>query len=121
MDPIGEEIDFGADIWWLEEGYVGRYEMTEEDLEDMKSSGLIRTSEVDKKGDLLEIGKDGKIRFDYFSRVYEGRIQLYSRGLPAMNEPSKQPTITVTNIQPAVRKSKTIAIMAKKSSYMRLR
>ncbi|MDO4787778.1 MAG: hypothetical protein Q4A19_01295 [Johnsonella sp.] len=134
IDHIGEEIDFGDDIWWLKEGYVGRYEMTDEDIADMKDSGLISSSNVDKGGVLLQIGKDGKVRFDYYGMAYEGtmpdkryygksvvvalkfkyefrtfdiilrngrshdvpsRIQFYSKGLPATNEPSKQPPITV--------------------------
>lgn len=142
IDHIGEEIDFGEDIWWRVEGYVGRYEMTDRDISEMKDGGLIGGSDGDTNGILLQIDKDGKVRFDYYGSVYEGtmpdkryygqsavvplkfkyetrtfaillrngrnheapsRIQFYSEGLPATNEPSRQPPIRVylTKTDPA--------------------
>ena len=133
MNHVGEEIDFGGDIWWNVEGYAGHYEMTEEDIADMREDVML-SSWVPDGQTVLEIGTDGKVRFDYEGQVYEGmlpekrcygthaavlvssqserrsfeiilregrvheaptRIEFYSEGLPATNEPSKAPPLTV--------------------------
>lgn len=134
-DHTGEEIDFGDDIWWIVEGYPGRYVCTEEDLEDMKGAyfvdgELFRSEEKPE----LEISKDGHVVFRYFDQEFRGelpekryyrndvgvfleseserrtfriilrdakdhstpdRIEFYSEGEPATNEPSKVPPILV--------------------------
>lgn len=69
----GEEIDFGKDIWWKAEGYVGGYEISDDDILDMQKRFLTDSNkQADKDFALLNISKDGKIRFDYYGEVYEG-------------------------------------------------
>lgn len=73
MNHVGEEIDFGGDIWWNAEGYAGRYEMTEEDITDMRRDAVLSTWVPDGPV-VLEIGTDGKVYFDYNGTVYEGTL-----------------------------------------------
>ena len=69
----GEEIDFGNDIWWQVEEYAGRYEISDEDLVDMKNTADFN-SQIEKKDSVLMISKDGKVRFEYFGKIYEGEL-----------------------------------------------
>lgn len=131
----GEEINFGEDVWWQAEGYVGQYEMTAADFLDMQNNQVADSKrQAGENSAVLTISEDGKIRFDYYGKVYEGvmpgkryygvdvavglksqseyrafsiilrndrhhdapsRIEFHSEGLPATNEPSKQPPLTV--------------------------
>ncbi len=111
----GEEIDFGGDLWWEAENYVGTFTSEEEDAK-------------------LVIAESGEVSFAYQGRQFTGklpekryyrcdaevfmeagdeertfriivedplpphdpsfqRIRFYSEGLPATNEPSKVPPI----------------------------
>ena len=120
----GEEIDFGGDIWWQVENYVGTF-----------------ASEGGKAK--LVISEDGAVTFDYDGRQFTGklpekryyreyaavgmtagyesrtfyiivednlpdhdpsftRIRFYSEGLPATNEPSKVPPIEVDLIRDGI-------------------
>ena len=113
----GEEIDFGGDIWWLVENYIGTFSSKEEDAK-------------------LVISEDGEVSFDYMGEQFKGKlpekryyrtyveipmekgyesrrfqiiveddlpdhdptfrkIRFYSEGLPATNMPSTMPPIEV--------------------------
>lgn len=72
-DYYGEEIDFGDDIWWQVEEYVGQYEISDEDLVDMKN-GSNFNRQIEKKDAVLMISEDGKVRFEYCGKVYEGEL-----------------------------------------------
>ena len=131
----GEEIDFGEDVWWLVEGYPGRYSSTDEDKKDMEDGWFTQDALAHPEESAeLTISEDGKAVFDFFGEVFEGwlpkkryyksnvevfmtsdretrtfmiilregekhtaptRIEFYSEGLPATNEPSKVPSISV--------------------------
>ncbi len=134
-DHFGEEIDFGEDIWWLVEGYPGRYVTTDTDRKDMENGWFTQEalSHPEESAELT-ISRDGTVTFDFFGEVFEGRlpdkryyncnveilmrsdhedrtfmiilregkkhtvptkIEFYSEGLPATNEPSKVPSISV--------------------------
>lgn len=73
MNHVGEEIDFGGDIWWNVEGYSGHYEMTDEDIADMRKD-VVLNSWVPDGPVTLDIGTDGKVSFDYAGRLYEGTL-----------------------------------------------
>ncbi len=127
----GEEIDFGGDIWWMAEGYPGRYVCTDEDIDDMRS--VYSALETEERPELT-ITEDGHAVFAYEGTVFEGtlpqkryyreyvsvymesqtqrrtfriilregevhskpeKIEFYSEGLPATNEPSDTPELTV--------------------------
>lgn len=70
---VGEEIDFGEDIWWIVEGYAGHYEMTDEDIADMRKN-VMQGSWVPEGPVVLDIGTDGKVSFDNAGRIYEGTL-----------------------------------------------
>ncbi|RRD94536.1 hypothetical protein EII17_07750 [Clostridiales bacterium COT073_COT-073] len=72
-DHYGEEIDFGDDIWWQVEEYVGQYEISDEDLVEMKNS-IGFNPKIEKKDAMLMISEDGKVRFEYYGKVYEGEL-----------------------------------------------
>ncbi|RRD94649.1 hypothetical protein EII17_06990 [Clostridiales bacterium COT073_COT-073] len=72
-DHYGEEIDFGDDIWWQAEEYVGQYEISDEDLVEMKNTSNFN-QQIEKKDALLRISEDGKVRFEYCGKVYEGEL-----------------------------------------------
>ena len=113
----GEEIDFGGDVWWLVENYIGTFSSKEEDAK-------------------LVISEDGEVSFDYMGEQFKGKlpekrcyrtdveifmekqyesrtfriiveddlpdhdpafrkIRFYSEGLPATNMPSTMPPIEV--------------------------
>ena len=132
-DHYGEEIDFGDEIWWQVEGYAGQYELSDEDLVEMKNTADFNR-QIEKKDAVLRISEDGKVRFEYCGKVYEGelpkeryyevnvtidlksgyesrsfeiilrdteahdapsKIKFYSVGMPATNEPSEQPPLSV--------------------------
>ena len=119
----GEEIDFGGDVWWKVENYVGSFSSESGDAK-------------------LEISENGDVCFDYQGRQFVGklpekryyrsdaavymeagyerrtfriivqdrlsahdpsfrRIRFYSEGLPATNEPSKVPPIEAELIREA--------------------
>ena len=63
----GEVIDFGDEDWWVVEGYVGAYTMTEEDFED--SYGVSSAAKVN-----LVIGEDGSVVLDIDEEHYEGKL-----------------------------------------------
>ncbi|MDO4764526.1 MAG: hypothetical protein Q4A29_00585 [Eubacteriales bacterium] len=69
----GEEIDFGDDIWWQIEEYVGQYEISDEDLVEMKN-GSNFNRQIEKKDAMLRIDEGGKVRFEYCGKVYEGEL-----------------------------------------------
>ena len=134
-DHVGEVIDFGDDIWWQAEGYVGKYVITEKDKEEMKEEYFTQDAVSHTEGTaVLEISEDGHAVLDYFGVLFEGdlpkerryhtdfvirmdspeqnrsfqvslregeyhsvpeKIELYSEGLPATNEPSKVPPLSV--------------------------
>ncbi|MDO4799425.1 MAG: hypothetical protein Q4A52_02780 [Bacillota bacterium] len=72
-DHYGEEIDFGDDVWWQVEEYAGQYEISDEDLVGMKN-GSNFNRQIEKKDALLTISEDGKVRFEYCGKVYEGEL-----------------------------------------------
>lgn len=73
LNHVGEEIDFGGDLWWNAEGVAGRYEMTKEDAADMRQDTVLATR-VPEGQVILEIGTDGAVQLDYDGRIYEGKL-----------------------------------------------
>ena len=63
----GEVIDFGDEDWWVVEGYVGSYAMTEEDYEE--SYGVYDVSEAS-----LVIAADGSVVLEIDEEHYEGTL-----------------------------------------------
>lgn len=72
-DHYGEEIDFGDEIWWQVEEYVGQYKISDEDLVEMKNTADFN-SQIEKKDSMLMISEDGKVRFEYCDKVYQGEL-----------------------------------------------
>lgn len=72
---LGEEIDFGGDIWWQAEGYVGTYELTDEDREDMQDAWYTpgQVSDPDSHASLV-ISEDGSAVLDYFGEIFRGTL-----------------------------------------------
>ena len=131
----GEQIDFGDELWWQVEGYVGRYVMTDGDLVDMQDEYFTQDATARKEKNVtLEISEDGHAVLDYFGEVFEGdlpekryyrtdigismnsprqhrvftirlregddhsvpeKIEVFSEGEPATNEPSHVPPLMV--------------------------
>lgn len=135
INHAGEQIDFGKDLWWQVEDYVGRYVITNEDLEEMRD-GYDTWDALEHAGEKAElvISENGEVEFDYFGEIFKGklpekryyqeyvsvrvesdrenrtftiiprdfephetpnRINFYSEGLPATNEPSHVPPLSV--------------------------
>ncbi len=71
----GEEIDFGDDLWWQAEGYVGTYELTEEDRNEMKNAWFppAPISDPDSHAGLV-ISEDGEAVLDYFGEIFTGTL-----------------------------------------------
>ena len=74
-DHVGEEIDFGADLWWRAEGYVGRYARTEEDLQDMSAARFMQGALLDPEVPAeMEIKEDGSVTLLCDGRTFTGAL-----------------------------------------------
>ena len=72
---MGEQIDFGGDIWWQAEGYPGTYVLTDEDREEMQDAWLTPGSVSDPEiGASLVISDDGQAVLDCFGEVFYGTL-----------------------------------------------
>ena len=113
----GEEIDFAGDVWWEVENYVGTFTAEEGDAK-LVISGNGEVS-FDYEGKIFKGQLPEKRYYNTYVRVYMEaeyerrtfsiivrenlpahdpsftKIRFYSEGLPATNEPSHVPPITV--------------------------
>lgn len=113
----GEEIDFAGDVWWEVENYVGTF-TSEEGNAKLVISGNGEVS-FDYEGKIFKGQLPEKRYYNTYAQVYMEaeyerrtfyiivrenlpphdpsftRIRFYSEGLPATNEPSHVPPITV--------------------------
>ena len=64
----GEEIDFGGDVWWIVENYVGTYTAAKEDA----ASGAFGT--YTPEGTRLVISENGDASFEYDGKVFKGKL-----------------------------------------------
>ena len=114
---VGEEIDFGSDIWWKVERYTGTFTAENEDAELILSpdgnavftyEGRAFTGKLPEKRyyrDNVYIYMESGYEHRTFQIIVEDKlpphdpsfkkIRFYSEGLPATNEPSKVPPIEV--------------------------
>ena len=113
----GEEIDFGSDTWWIVENYVGTFSSEEEDAKlvisesgevDFDYQGRSYTGKLSEKR-YYQTFVEASLESEGVSRLFSiilmdelpihdpsfNRIDFYSEGLPATNEPSDVPPIEV--------------------------
>ena len=113
----GEEIDFGGDTWWIVENYVGTFSSEEEEAKlvisengevDFDYQGRSYTGKLSEKR-YYQTFVEASLESEGVSRLFSiilmdelpihdpsfNRIDFYSEGLPATNEPSDVPPIEV--------------------------